>query len=131
MAVLMIISAISGNITTAVFSNMVNLHMGSGSMIYGALGGFFSYMTINWRELLLIRTQLACMIGMMMFFAMIFSIGGIYGFACFSGSVIGGYLCGLAIFPPIRERDMIITLAGAGGIVAYWLIMFLIFYLAT
>jgi hypothetical protein len=46
---LLIISAVTGNITTAVFSNMVSLHMGAGSMIYGALGGFFAYIAINWK----------------------------------------------------------------------------------
>jgi LytS/YehU family sensor histidine kinase len=68
---------------------------------------------------------------MMIFFAMLFSIGGIYGFACFAGSTLGGFSCGLAIFPGIRNKDMVIMLAGIGGIVVYWLTMFLIFYLAV
>lgn len=129
-AILMVVSAISGNITTAVFANRVDLHAGSGSMIYGSLGGFFAYLALNWKQLLLIRTQLTCMIGMITFFAMLFSIGGIYGFACFAGSVLGGFACGVGIFPPFKGRDIVIMLAGLGGVAAYWLTMFLIFYLA-
>lgn len=38
----------SGNITIAVFGNQIDLHVGAGPMIYGALGGFFAYLAINW-----------------------------------------------------------------------------------
>lgn len=127
----MIISAISANITTAVFGDMIKLNAGAGSMVYGVLGGFFGYLTINWQALFLIRTQLACMIGMMTFFAMLFSIGGIYGFANFCGGLVGGYACSLGIFKPIKERDLIFTVAGLVGVALYWLMMFLIFYLAV
>lgn len=70
------------------------------------------------------------MIGMITFFAMLFSIGGMYGFACFAGSVFGGFACGVGIFPPFKGRDLVFMLVGLGGVAAYWLTMFLIFYLA-
>lgn len=68
---------------------------------------------------------------MMTFFAMLFSIGGIYGFANFMGGLIGGYVCGLAVFKPIRERSWVYVGVGVAGLVVYWLMMFLIFYLAV
>jgi hypothetical protein len=114
-----------------VFGNQINLHVGAGPMIYGALGGFFGYLAINWESLFLIRTQLCCMIGMISFFAMLFSIGGTYGFAGFSGAIIGGFCCSLAIFPGIKSKGWIIIAAGAAGVTLYWLMMFLIFYLAV
>lgn len=110
---------------------MITLNAGSGVMVYGVMGGFFAYMTINWDTLFLIRTQICCLIGIMVFFAMLFSIGGIYGFASFCGAFIGGYACSLAIFPGIRPKHMLFTIAGAAGVGIYWLTMFLIFYLAV
>lgn len=131
MGVVMIVSAISGNITTAVFGDMIALTVGSGVMVYGVMGGFFAYMTINWDTLFLIRTQICCLIGMMVFFAMLFSIGGIYGFASFCGAVLGGYTCSMAIFPGIRPKGWLYTIVGAAGLGVYWLTMFLVFYLAV
>lgn len=99
-------------------------------MVYGVMGGFFGYMAINWSTLILIRSQLCCLIGMMVFFAMLFSIGGIYGFASFCGGLLGGFCSSLALFPGIRHKDWIYIVAGVAGIIIYWLTMFLIFYLA-
>ncbi len=127
---LMLISAISGNITVAIFADKVSLNMGTGSVVYGALGGFLAYLTINWSALPLIRGQLAAIIGIMIFFAMLFSIGGYYGFACFMGGLFGGYIGGLALFWGIRGRSWLFTAIGAATVLAYWLTMFLIFYLA-
>jgi hypothetical protein len=104
--------------------------MGSGVMVYGIIGGFFAYLTINWNTLYLIRTQLACLIGMMTFFAMLFSFGGVNGFSCFFGGLIGGYLCSLSILPGIKPKSKLFIIAGIAGVVLYWLTMFLIFYLA-
>lgn len=104
--------------------------MGSGCMVYGVLGGFFAYLTINWATLYLIRRQLACLIGMMSFFAMLFSIGGYYGFANFFGALFGGYSCSLAVFPGIRSKHYLFIIVGIAGVLIYWLTMFLIFYLA-
>ncbi len=71
------------------------------------------------------------MIGMITFFAMLFSIGGTYGFSGFSGAVIGGFCSGLALFPGIKNKGWILIAAGAVGVFLYWLMMFLIFYLAV
>ncbi len=131
MAALMLVSAISGNITTAVFGDIISLTVGAGSMVYGVLGGFFAFVTINWSTLYLIRSQLLCIIGMMTFFAMLFSIGGIYGFANFFGAFFGGFACSLALFKPIKDRNVIMIGAGITGVVLYWLMMFLIFYLVV
>lgn len=99
-------------------------------MIYGVMGGFLAYLTINWSALSLIANQLGCLIGMLIFFGMMFSFSGYYGFSCFFGSILGGYLVGLAILPGIRKKSWIVIAVGVGGIIAYWLTMFLIFYLA-
>lgn len=76
--------------------------MGTGSIVYGALGGFISYLTINWSTLYLIRGQLGLIFGIIIFFSMIFSIGGDCGIVCFLGATFGGYAGGLIIFPPIK-----------------------------
>ncbi len=99
-------------------------------MVYGVLGGFFAYLTINWQTLYLIRGQLACIFATMTFFVMLFSIGGVYGFPNFCGAFVGGYSCSLGISKPIKERNLILVIGGLAGVGLYWLMMFLIFYLA-
>ena len=99
-------------------------------MVYGVLGGFFAYLTINWQTLYLIRGQLACIFATMTFFVMLFSIGGVYGFPNFCGAFLGGYSCSLGISKPIKERNLILVIGGLAGVGLYWLMMFLIFYLA-
>lgn len=128
---LVIFKIILGNITLAVFGDKITLHAGAGTMIYGALGGFFGYLAINWTSLYLIRTQLCCMFGMLFFFGMLFSIGSDCGFSGFVGALMGGFCCSLAVFPGIRSKGWIYIAAGVAGIVLYWLMMFLIFYLAV
>jgi hypothetical protein len=61
---------------------------------------------------------------------MLFSIGGIFGFAGFSGGMFGGFCCSLGIIPGIKPKGWIIIGAGGAGIAVYWVMMFLIFYLA-
>lgn len=76
--------------------------VGTDTIVYGALGGFFAYLTINWMTLYLIRKQLAIIFGIIIFISMIFSIGGDSGIVCFLGAIFGGYTGGLIIFSPIK-----------------------------
>lgn len=100
-------------------------------MVYGVIGGFFAYLLMNWQYLYLIRGQLLCIFSMMAFFTMLFSIGNIYGFANFCGGFLGGFLCSLGILKPLRERNLVLVIGGLVGLALYWLMMFLIFYLAV
>jgi hypothetical protein len=120
-----------GNITTAVFGDKDKLHVGASSMIYGVLGGLIGYIVINGRSLLIVRTQLYFMVFMLTFFAMMFSISGNLGFAGFVGGMVGGFSCTLVMLPGIRTKSWTLIGIGGGVIALYWLVMFLVFYLAV
>lgn len=125
-----ILGSISSNITRAVFADMVSLNFGAGPLLYSVLGCFYAYITINSQPLLLIRTAIICMVSMFTFFAFLFSIGT-YGFSSFCGGMLGGYCSGLIFLTGIKPKGMILPALGAAGLIGYWLMMFLIFYLAT
>ncbi len=57
------------------------------------------------------------------------SIGGTTDLAGHLGGIAGGYACSLAIFPAIKPKNKIFTIAGSATFAAYTLIMFLIFFL--
>lgn len=130
MAGIVILGSISSNITLAIFGDMVDLKYGVGPAIYSALGAFYAYLTIHWEMLSLIRSTVLCIIGMLTFFAFLFSIGT-YGFSCFCGGMVGGYLSGLALLQGLKPKKFVYIAIGIIGLVAYWIMMFLVFYLAT
>jgi len=70
------------------------------------------------------------MVSLFTFFAFLFSIGT-YGFSTFCGGILGGYCAGLIILTGIKPKGMILPILGAIGLMGYWLMMFLIFYLDT
>ena len=76
-------------------------------MIFGIIGTYLAFMTINWQTLSVnreIRSQLCCTIGILVFFAILFSLG--YDIDLFGhiGGMIGGYLMALAMLPGIQNK---------------------------
>ena len=102
---------------------------GASTVIEGVLGGFVAYIIINWYSLGSIRSQLCCIVGIIVLFSTLFSIGDKVDFAGHMGSLLGGILCGLAIFPGIRPKNKYLTLGGGGALCGYFLVMFLVFFL--
>ena len=105
------------------------LSVGSSTILYGAFGGFIAYMIINLSTLGQVRTTLCCIIGFIIFFSVLFSMGNGVDIAGHMGGMTGGLFYGLAFYPGIREKKKYFTLGGAGALAAYFLVMFLVFYL--
>ena len=105
------------------------LSVGASTIIFGVIGAFIAFLIINWGVLGLLRSQLCCLIGIVVFFSILFSIGGQVDIAGHLGGLLGGCVCGVAIFPGIREKNKYLTLGAAAALFAYFLIMFLVFFL--
>lgn len=105
------------------------LSVGASTIIYGVFGGLIAYMIINWNALGAIRSQLCCIIGIIIFFSIIFSLGDKVDFAGHMGGLLCGLLSGLALFPGIRDKNKFIALGGGAALAAYFLVMFLVFFL--
>ena len=63
-------------------------------------------------------------------FTVLFSLDSSVDFGGHLGGFIGGYFSGIMLFPGIRPKNNYLTLAGAGALAAYFLVMFLVFFLA-
>ena len=86
-------------------------------------------MIINWKTLGQIRSQLCCIVGILTVISIIMSLDGSVDLAGHLGGMAGGLASGVAIFPGIRPKPKPFMIAGAGSLCAYFLIMFLVFYL--
>lgn len=106
------------------------ISVGASTIIYGVFGALLAYMTINWQSLGAIRNQICCIVAMIIIFTVLFSLDSSVDFGGHLGGFIGGYLSGIMLFPGIRPKNNYLTLAGAGALAAYFLVMFLVFFLA-
>ena len=78
------------------------LTVGASTAIFGVIGAFISYLIINWRALERfgqIRSALACIIGVIVFISLLFSIGSTIDAIGHIGGLIGGIFITLAILP--------------------------------
>ena len=105
------------------------MSVGASTIIEDIFGGLIAYMVINWHTLGAIRSQLCCIIGIIVIFSTLFSLGDKVDFAGHMGGLLCGFLCGLAVFPAIRDKNRYLTLGGAAALAAYFLVMFLVFFL--
>lgn len=103
--------------------------MGASTIIFGTFGGLIAYMTINWKTLGQMRSQLCCIIGMITFISILMSLDGTVDLAGHLGGLVGGYTCGLAIFPGIEPKNKLIRTGGIVALTGYLLVTFLVFYL--
>lgn len=137
--VLLLISAIAGTFWSYLIGSILSLLMldpntlsvGSSTMIFGVLGAFVGYMTLNWNTLGQIRSQLCCIIGLILFMSILFSFSSGVDAAGHFGGLIGGYFTTLAVFPAIGEKHKYFVAGGIGGLIIYFLTTFLVFFLAN
>ena len=106
--------------------------VGASTAIFGVLGGFIAYLIINWTALERygnVRSTLCCVIGILVVFSLLFSIGSSIDAIAHVGGLIGGILISLAILPGIAQKSRLLTIIGICGIVGVNMITFLIFFL--
>lgn len=78
------------------------LTVGASTAIFGILGGLVSYLIINWKTLEKygpIRQTITCIIGILVFISLLFSIGPSIDGIAHVGGLLGGILISLAILP--------------------------------
>ena len=78
------------------------LTVGASTAIFGILGGLVSYLIINWKTLEKygpIRQTVACIIGILVFISLLFSLGSSIDGIAHIGGLLGGILISLAILP--------------------------------
>ena len=93
---------ILGNIMSVTVNSHDIISAGASTIIMGIFGGFIAYMIINWNSLGNIRSQLCCIVGLIIFFSFIFSLGETVDVMGHLGGLLCGTLSGLAMFPGIR-----------------------------
>jgi len=116
----------------SVLVNRTQVTVGSSTAIFGVLGGLIAYLIINWVALERygnVRSTLCCIIGILVVFSLLFSIGSSIDAIAHIGGLIGGILISLAILPGIQEKNRVLTMIGLGGIVGMNFITFLVFFL--
>jgi membrane associated rhomboid family serine protease len=86
-------------------------------------------MTINWTTLGAIRQQICCILGIILCISILSSFSGNVDFAGHIGGLVGGYLCGIAVFPGIRPKSPKFSIVGSCCLGVYILVMLLSFYL--
>jgi rhomboid protease GluP len=90
------------NILSALCNKPFTISAGASGMIFGILGAYVAYMTINWSALApyaAVRSQICCLIGFIVFFSILFSFGSGIDLFGHIGGMIGGYMISLAILP--------------------------------
>jgi membrane associated rhomboid family serine protease len=68
-------------------------------------------------------------LGIILFISIFSSLSGNVDFAGHIGGLLGGYLCGLAIFPGIRPKPKNFIIIGTLGLGIYIMTMLLLVYL--
>lgn len=107
--------------------------VGASTAIFGILGGFISFLMINWTELERfgpIRSTIACIMAFIIFISLLFSIGSSIDFIAHIGGLIGGIFISLAILPGMGVKNKVFTWIGIGGIVIMNLTTLLMLFLA-
>ncbi len=121
---------IIGSLASVMFLPKDNtVSVGASTVIFGVMGGLLSYMTINWTSLGRVRSQLCCIVGLITFLGVLTSLNGEVDLAGHLGGMFGGYTCGIALFPGIRQKDKRFIIAGGSALAIYVLVMLLVFYL--
>jgi membrane associated rhomboid family serine protease len=118
----------------SVLCNRTDLTAGASTAIFGILGGLVAYLIINWTALAAlgpVRSNLACIIGIIVVFSLLFSIGSSIDGIAHIGGMIGGLLISLAILPGLQEKSRVVMWVGALGIGVMNLITFLMFFLTN
>lgn len=78
---------------------------GASGIIFGIIGTYLAFMTINWTTLGRygeIRSQICCTVGVLVFFSILFSFGSDVDTYGHFGGMIGGYFAALALLPGIE-----------------------------
>ena len=73
-------------------------------MIYGVFGAYIAYLIINWKALAVVpalRSQLCCIIGFIVAFSIILSLGGSTDIVAHLCGLLGGLLLVIGLYPPI------------------------------
>lgn len=115
----------------SILCDRTTLTAGASTAIFGILGGFIAYLIINWAALERygqVRSTLTCIIGILVVFSLLFSIGSNIDIIAHVGGLLGGLLISLAILPGMVNKSNILTWIGCGGIVGVNLITFSIFF---
>lgn len=100
-------------------------------MIFGVIGAYLAYMTMNWKALAAyrdIRSQLCCTIGILVFFSLLFSFGSDVDIFGHLGGMVGGYFVSLAILPGIGQKSKKLIYFGAVGYVVFTVLAFVLFF---
>jgi membrane associated rhomboid family serine protease len=106
--------------------------VGASTAIFGVMGGLIAYLIINWSALERygpVRSTLCCIIGILVVFSLLFSMGSSIDAIAHIGGLIGGLLISMAILPGMVEKNKIITWIGLGGIVGMNFITIMVFFL--
>ena len=117
----------------SVFCNRNALTVGASTALFGILGGFIAYLIINWTALepySQIRSSLTCTIGVIIFVALLFSIGSSIDAIAHIGGLLGGLFMSLALLPGILPKATILTYVGVGGLVGMNVLTFGLLMLA-
>lgn len=89
----------------SVVCNRVNVTVGASAAIFGILGGLIAYLIINWVALERfgqVRSTLCCIIGILVVFSLLFSIGSSIDGIAHIGGLVGGLLISLAVLPGMQ-----------------------------
>lgn len=116
----------------SVVTDKSKITVGASASIFGILGALAAFLIINWTALEKygsIRSQLCCIIGFLLFFSLIFSLGPNTDVVGHLGGLTGGLLFSLAILPGLEEKNQYLTFFGAAGISIMNLTTFLVFFL--
>lgn len=115
----------------SVLCNRDEQTVGASTAIFGILGGFIAYLIINWTALQRfgpIRSTLTCIIGIIIVFSLLFSIGSNIDIFAHVGGLVGGLLISMAILPGMELKSKTVTWIGVGGIVGLNLLTFCLFF---
>jgi membrane associated rhomboid family serine protease len=86
----------------SVLCDKTSITVGASTAIFGILGGFISYLIINWKALERygpVRQTVTCIIGVLVFISLLFSLGSSIDGIAHIGGLIGGILICLSILP--------------------------------
>ena len=113
--------------------NRNDITVGASTAIFGLLGGFIAYLIINWTALERfgpVRSTLACIIGVITFISLLFSVGSSIDAIAHIGGLIGGLLVSLAVLPGMAEKSKVLAYVGLAAIVVVNLTTALLLFLS-
>lgn len=86
-------------------------------------------MTINWGVLGRLRSQLCCIIGILIVISILMSFDPSVDFAGHIGGLVGGYFSGLVLFPGIKQKNKKLFILGLCGLGTSLLVLLLLLYI--